>query len=72
MENSHTYYAVYLRRGTRKKSTASFLLNVYATSPAEALRIARSHGHRLPTGSYATRIGRAGYFASLRQAFGPA
>jgi hypothetical protein len=61
------YFAVYVQRSA--KARGSFLLNVLARGKADALRIARNHGHKLPRWSYATHIGKAGYYAALRAVF---
>lgn len=62
------YFAVYVKRSP--KSQANFLVNVQSKSASDALRIARDHGHKIPRGSYAVRIGKEGYFSALRRAFG--
>jgi len=61
------YYAVYCKRGP--KDRGGFLTNVLAKGQADALRIARAHGHKLPRWSYAVHIGKDGYYAALRHAF---
>jgi len=61
------YFAVYVQRSA--KDRGNFLLHVHAKSKADALRIARAHGHTLPRWSYAVRIGKSGYFDALRRAF---
>lgn len=61
------YYAVYVQRSS--KARGSFLLNVLAKGKADALRIARAHGHKLPRWSYASHIGKRGYYAALRSVF---
>lgn len=63
------YYAVNVASGKRGYT---FLCNVLASSEKDAMRIARNHGLKLPRGSFARHIGRQGYFASLRLAFGKA
>jgi hypothetical protein len=63
-EPTSDYYAVYVQRTA--KASGRFLLHVHAKSKADALRIARAHGHQLPRWSYARHVGRAGYFAALR------
>lgn len=60
------YFAVMRCRG---KDRFTFVCHASAKSEAEAVKIARRHGFKLPRGSYATRIGRAGYFAALSHAF---
>lgn len=66
-ETEPDYFAVYVQRAA--KARGSFLLNVLARGKADALRIARNHGHQLPRWSYAVHIGKEGYFAALRSAF---
>ena len=51
------------------KKTYRHLCNVRAKDEAHAMKIARNQGFQLPRGSYATRIGRAGYYAALRSVF---
>jgi hypothetical protein len=63
------YYAVNVASGKR---CYSLLCNVLAESEKDAMRIARNHGFKLPRGSFARHIGRQGYFAALRLAFGGA
>jgi hypothetical protein len=57
-----TYYAVYGPKG--------FKCHVLAGASRDALRIARDNGLSTPKGTTAIRVGREGYFAALRNAFG--
>lgn len=75
LSETKDYYAVYRPRagsptGRKKNVSYVFLCHVVARDQKHAMKITRDQGHRLPRGSYATRIGREGYYAALRQAFG--
>ena len=61
------YYAVYVQRDA--KSRGNFLLHVFAKGKADAMRISKAHGHKLPRWSYAVHVGKSGYYAALREAF---
>ena len=62
------YFAVYVQ--TSAKAHPKFLLHAHAKGKSDAMRIARQHGHNLPRWSFAVRVGKSGYFAALRKAFG--
>lgn len=62
------YYAVYIRRGP--KDQGRFLSHVYTSRGKQgALNAVRREGHKLPRWSYAVRIGKEGYYSSLRREF---
>lgn len=63
---SEDYFAVNRCIG---KKTYSHCCNVLAKDSNHAMRIARDQGFQLGRGSYANRIGRAGYYAALRRVF---
>lgn len=60
------YYAVMRAVG----KSVRFVCHVLAVDAAEAMKTARHHGFKLPRGSYASRVGRRGYFSALAAAFG--
>jgi hypothetical protein len=63
----NTYFSVYVR--ATKKGRSKFLCHTVAADERSALKTARKHGLSVGRGSYAVKIGRDGYYASMRVAF---
>jgi hypothetical protein len=64
-EPATDYFAIHRARG----KSHSFLCVVRAQSSTAALAKAR-RAYAMPRGSFASRIGREGYMAGIRKAFG--